>query len=405
LPSILAWVDHDPEAAERSQRIISLFREKETLDEMGIGPIRDAFSDTFFPGSSTIHTRLRYVFIIPWIYQHLEAQGVTSRDFARRAEEMERDLIPTLKRCCPPDEPGILGGSAGRSLKILPSSIYWNSLQIWGIRDYDGSRHQYAQDIDNIYRRRELVRRASEEEIHGMGPAFTWHPKLPDPPEGFPEEIDLSMTREESLFFQDCLKTRHPDSLLAHLALYTEPCEPTRFPWEHPQLAEFKPHHRELLEHARLFSLAIHGANLLYNLMLAEILAETEDPNQQGKDGFATQLLQEHTNRLQQWQASITAEIGTLSGWRADLPRFWELVSGRGYRMTRPMVDFVEQWIGLAVDLRGNVIPSDAARRLVRSRERRKKGRRSRFTNRRAREQWGGHSEVGRNSFRKWVSS
>ena len=404
MPSILAWVDHDPEAADRSQRIISLFREKETLDEMGIGPIRDAFSDTFFPGSSTIHTRLRYVFIIPWIYQHLEAQGVTSRDFARRAEEMERDLIPTLKRCCPPDEPGILGGTAGRSLKILPSSIYWNALQIWGIRNYEGSRYQYAQDIDNIYRRRELLQRSSAEELQHMGPSYTWHPKLPDPPEGFPEELDLSMTREESMFIQDCLKTRHGDSLLAFLALYTEACETTTFPWQHPQLAEFKRQHRELLEHARLFSLVINGSSLLYNFMLSEILAEGTAPSDQSSDTFAGQLLEEHSENLAHWKDQIASELTTLRDWRANLSRFWELVSDRGYRITRPTVDFVEGWIDLTIDLHGNLTDSGKAQRLVRSRERRKKGRRSRFINRRAREQWGGHSSVFRLGFR-WADT
>lgn len=404
MPSVLAWVDHDSEAAERSQRIISLFREKETLDEMGIGPIRDAFSDTLFPGTSSIHTRLRYFLIIPWIYQHLEAQGVTSRDFAQKAEEMERDLIPTLKRCCPPDEPGILGGTAGRSLKILPSSIYWNALQIWGIRSYEGSRYQYAQDIDSIYRRRELLQRSSAEELQNMGPAYTWHPKLPDPPEGLPEELDLSMTREESMFIQDCLKTRHGDSLLAFLALYTEPCETTAFPWQHPQLAEFKRQHRELLEHARLFSLVINGSSLLYNFMLSEILAEGTDPSEQKRDSFAGRLLEEHSENLAHWKDQITSELSTLKDWRANLSRFWELVSDRGYRITRPTVDFVEGWIDLTIDLHGDVTDSRKARRLVRSRERRKKGRRSRFINRRAREQWGGHSSVFRLGFR-WADT
>lgn len=237
-----------------------------------------------------------------------------------------------------------------------------------------------------------------------MGPAYTWHPKLPDPPEGFPEELDLSMTREESMFIQDCLKTRHGDSLLAFLALYTEPCETTRFPWQHPQLAEFKPRHRELLEHARIFSLVINGASLLYNLMLSEILAEGTAPSEQSSDTFASQLLGEHTENLARWKDQIVSELNTLRHWRSNLSRFWELVSGRGYRITRPTMDFVESWIDLTIYLHGDVTRSEEARRLVRSRERRKKGRRSRFINRRAREQWGGHSSVSRLGFR-WADT
>ena len=36
------------------------------LDELGIGLIRDGFSDLFFPGTSTIQTRAKYFFIVPY---------------------------------------------------------------------------------------------------------------------------------------------------------------------------------------------------------------------------------------------------------------------------------------------------------------------------------------------------
>lgn len=40
-----------------------------TLDELGIGSIRDTFSDELFPGTSTIQTRARYFLFVPWIMQ------------------------------------------------------------------------------------------------------------------------------------------------------------------------------------------------------------------------------------------------------------------------------------------------------------------------------------------------
>jgi hypothetical protein len=59
MPSTIARIDYDSEANRRAQRILTLFREKDTRDELGFGPIRDAISDTLFPGTSVIHTRLR----------------------------------------------------------------------------------------------------------------------------------------------------------------------------------------------------------------------------------------------------------------------------------------------------------------------------------------------------------
>ena len=70
--SFLGWIDHDPEERQRTQRVLALFRERETRDELGFGAVRDAIADTLFPGTSTIETRLRYTLFVPWLYRRLE---------------------------------------------------------------------------------------------------------------------------------------------------------------------------------------------------------------------------------------------------------------------------------------------------------------------------------------------
>ena len=54
--------------------VVDLFREKGTVDELGLGPIRDAFADRLFPGTSTLQSRTRYWLLIPWLYLQLEAE-------------------------------------------------------------------------------------------------------------------------------------------------------------------------------------------------------------------------------------------------------------------------------------------------------------------------------------------
>jgi hypothetical protein len=66
MPSVLAWIDHDSKARERTLRILSLFQEKESRDDLGLGSVRDSFADQLFPGTSTIQTRLRYRWMF-WI--------------------------------------------------------------------------------------------------------------------------------------------------------------------------------------------------------------------------------------------------------------------------------------------------------------------------------------------------
>lgn len=65
MPSTLAWPDHDVSARDRMERVLALFEKRDTVDELGLGAIRDAFADRLFPGTSTIQTRLRYFLFIP----------------------------------------------------------------------------------------------------------------------------------------------------------------------------------------------------------------------------------------------------------------------------------------------------------------------------------------------------
>lgn len=48
MSSLLAWLDQ-----RRMPELVTLFDELESRDELGIGAIRDAFSDRFSPGCMT----------------------------------------------------------------------------------------------------------------------------------------------------------------------------------------------------------------------------------------------------------------------------------------------------------------------------------------------------------------
>jgi len=50
---------------------LALFKERGTRDELGLGAVRDNLAEALFPGTSTIQTRLRYMLIVPRIYQRI----------------------------------------------------------------------------------------------------------------------------------------------------------------------------------------------------------------------------------------------------------------------------------------------------------------------------------------------
>ena len=82
--SSLAWIDFDEDERQRAQRIMALFQERETRDELGLGAIRDSIADHLFPGTSTIQTRLRYMLFIPGSIGHWRSAKSLKRSSAPR---------------------------------------------------------------------------------------------------------------------------------------------------------------------------------------------------------------------------------------------------------------------------------------------------------------------------------
>lgn len=398
MPASLTWIDHDAQAYQRSQRILALFSERDTRDELGLGSIRDTFADALFPGTSTIQTRLRYMLFIPWMYRSLENKRVKSARIGIRVREYETGLIGALSAHAGDGDVGIIGSSAGDSLKRLPSAIYWAGLREWGIREYPGSQQQYHDELDHIYERRRLYgshRDVSEElgdDVGGLweANAYTWHPGLPEAPSRFPDEASLRLTPEEAGYVQERVRQAQPNSLLSWLLLHPRRVA-VDYPWRHPDLGAFSGEIRNQLKQAELFSLVMHGASILYNVLLAEL---------SGRES----LLEEHKGLVLGWQAQLQGHEGQVSAWARDLMPFWEVVGKGRYNVGARTRGFVEAWVERVVTVGGHVLADDASRRLVQKREEEKKRANSRFINARARDQWSGYSGLGRLDFR-WNSA
>ncbi len=385
MPSSVAWIDFDSEAQQRAQRILTLFKERDTRDELGFGPIRDAISDTLFPGTSTIHTRLRYMLFIPWIYKELEERRVPSQKIAERARSQELRLAEALKRTAP-NELGIIGRGVGEALKTLPSAIYWAGLGSWGLRIFPGTAGQYHRALDHVYRRRKRTaarQQAALDEGDDVGGlwehgAHTWHPGLPEAPNDLFESARFDLTRDEARFLQERLRHRHGGSLLADL-MATPRRVSIDAPWDHPDTADFRPEHRTLLEHGHNFAVVVFGAAVLYNQLLAE---------EKGRDA----LIEEHRETGRRWLERFDARLDELIAWSDNLGPFWTAVSNTGHQIGARTMRFVEEWVRLLLEHRDAIFVQKEAQELIRNREIEKKGANSRFTNKRVLEQWGGSS-------------
>ena len=392
MTSSISWLDHDAGAAERSLRLLSFLKQSESRDELGIGGVRDAISDQLFPGTSTIQTRLRYMFCIPWLFGQLDERAVTADRFPGRAREAEIALLHALLQTTGPEVSGVIGRDAGSDLKRMPSSVYWAGLRTWGLRSFDGTISQYCAQADQRQLRRRVRQKQDGEDSHGHAAAVpAWHLQLARlRPEGFPVGATLNLTKSEAHFLLDQWKLNHPRALITWLAMdlaNNQPWVDAERIWLHPRAAQFPSVLRDLVEEARRLDALVMGAAILYNLLLAQL---------DGRD----ELIAKYEADLSLWEQD---EAPRCHEW--DLPAFWHKVLGKGHSITSSTQTFLESWLSLVRANRSGMATSEPARQLIEAREKGLKQAVSRFNNRAALTQWGGAAGLVPLNFRWPVAS
>ena len=371
--------------------LVSALNEPGTLDELGIGSIRDTIAEALFPGTSTIQTRARYFLFVPWILRMVEAVPGTNSD--RLARQLQLELCEALYKTHGANA-GVIGWQARASLRRWPSSIYWVGLERWGIRKEAAASPSYGATPKRPSSLRQAIWAPADpvedrgyesaEGIYGRWAA------LPPPPERFPGEATFELTRDEGRFLRDCIELRHPETYLAHLLREgsARSISDAKYPWEHHSARLAAPALAAWLDDARLFSLVHRGAAILYNLMLAEALEDDE-----GHDFFSTDAaawfaeLQEHRYDLEQW----------------DRAAMWVRLRHANPRLRQATIAFSDRWHGLAMAMAQPPLDPEGnpeARRRVRERELSLKGLRARLTYAEARDIRRGYPASGRLNFR-----
>ncbi len=223
---------------------------------------------------------------------------------ARVAERLKRDELRLIEALAAGDESeGVIGIEARTRLQRFPSFVYWNALAILGIRRFPGSQQQYHRAIDSIHRRRSEAVGSGEGE--DTAAAITWHPRLPDPPSGLLERVTFELRREDADYLQERIFESSPGTFLAHLVAGEGDQLDSKFPWECSAAETAPAEVRDHLEHARNFSQLLHGAMLLYNLILAE---KVNEARRAGADAVVdTDLTSDYRSRLEDWATTVHA--------------------------------------------------------------------------------------------------
>jgi len=336
MTSSLAWLQFDESQARRSRELIRALEEPTTLDSIAIGTIRDGFADILAPGTSTLHTRVRYFRLVPWAMKQVAARRPRTRDqYDRWLREVAVRTIDMLKAGSP-GALGIVGVDRGSRVQTLPSTIYWNALAAWGIRADSALSRSELRDLVTSGRG---ARRSEDGQLYGY---VVWD-DLPPPPEGFPdvplsilpnpEEADYLLARMAGTRLSRPSNGTPEPTVLATVARRPQTALAPQV-WDLP--GDVLPGSlAEIVELAWGFSLVIQGARLRYLDLLFRHKAARG-----GVELDRTDL----DVLIEDWLAEMDRDAGRVSAWAGRLLDMYDLLTEHGVRIGTPLRSFVTGW-------------------------------------------------------------
>lgn len=330
----IGWIDFSPTHRDRVGSVLDLLGSSGVVDELGVGTLRDAIADTLFPGISTIQTRAKYFFIIPYIlreYQDLKPQLRRDRSAALYLRTRENEIMWALaEKHGHKEGKGVIGISKKKPAELArrPSAIYWNGLHSYrfiltgGLALDPFLKARSGRSVESLLASTpESDDQGADDRDHDYENLFRI--KVPRK-RGWGKDLDLPLDPEEAGFFRDRIKELAGDCLIGHLAeddrfwMICQAKDRFRdFSWAAMELP-VKGDWKNQVRLAHDFSLLMHGAHIFYNGLL-----------QTGK--FGANPYQED------WEQ-----------WRKTLPTmmidFQKFDMEELFRMATRKAEFVEAW-------------------------------------------------------------
>ena len=346
--SAIGWVDFSSEHRERVKSVIDLLSTPGVVDELGIGVIRDSFSDSLFPGISTIQTRAKYLLTVPRIfkdYEKLPANQRRRRKLADYLNDHENRCMEAMVANHEDDRQiGIIGESFADTqgeVQRKPSSVYWTGIREFGLiqtnlslqgfcrkfANPDQPLHDLVQGTDKTTGDDPDAAEQANETI--TGPAYD---------DDWLESLTIYLSQEEASFLSRQIEVRVPRSLLGQILLNAE--LRTKFlalpsDWnfttladEAPFLVQLPDHLQRIISAARDFWQLMYGAHIRYNCLLQERHGNSE-------------LRAEFETDWSDWQA----DLQSFSWNRWETSFLWELTKLHHRKVRDHTIIFVESWI------------------------------------------------------------
>lgn len=280
------WVDFSSEDRARMRNVLAAVQDKGTLDELGIGQLRDLYSELLFPGFSTIQTRSRYFLAIPKILRDWADQTPAVRRrkplasyLHEQEDRLTRHLVESYRSLGRKPE-NVIGHTVvdKGGVQRRPSSTYWNGLRTFGLVRGTQSLAEFCREWNP---ESDLARRASSDD--GIDDKDHLHTVVMRPPDSigdWPVGLTLDLTSDEASFLAGCFKSggQRGVAVVGQLlqtkqvagALRCETFEALAA-WARKS-SRLDPQCAGLIEKAWRFSLAVEGAHIVFNRLMASRL-------------------------------------------------------------------------------------------------------------------------------------
>jgi Family of unknown function (DUF6361) len=376
--SAIGWVDFSSEHREKVKSVIDLLATPGVIDELGIGVIRDSFSDSLFPGISTIQTRAKYFVTVPRIFRDYEKLPANKRRRQRLADylnDQENLCMEALVENHADDpQDGIIGErfyNKQGEVQRKPSSAYWVGIRQFGLIRTELSLQAFCRKYANPDQSLlELVKgtdksKGDDPDVSENGNEGIVCPAY-DP--DWINQLSLNLSVDEATFLSNQIAAKVPHSLLGQALLDPNLREQfVELPnnWNFTALADEASFVQELPSEltqtilaARDFWQLMCGAHIRYNCLLQE---------QHGTKSKKTEFDSE-------WEGWLE-ELAVFNWDRWNTGALWNQVKLHQRRVRNYTVQFVEAWI----DGLRNHLPLEKLDKLVANQERYNKKSRARL--------------------------
>ncbi|ABB33275.1 hypothetical protein GeomeDRAFT_2240 [Geobacter metallireducens RCH3] len=277
LEPALGWTVLSRDALRRAEAKLRN-DEQGVRDEVGFLALHQGYANRFFPGTSVLQTRLRYILFVPWLYEEARNRNLSETP-ERAISRMEISLAGRLKRT---GQDGVIGGRSYPGPTSQPASmVYWTALGTWGIlRPTMSGTIPGRAVVNRMLVKRTMVPQLVDDDGEPTEEGLELFSSIPRPPKEWTDKsasLTFDIQPDEAAFLRRHLSavtrpgTPDKTSLLSSLVERALPVEEIQSPWDRTVMAIADTDDRAALRRAgRASALAAIG-RAIYSALVEEL--------------------------------------------------------------------------------------------------------------------------------------